>query len=504
MIQSIMRVFSKRPRKPIIQPTSRLSFVISELPSSEKVEEIGLKIPRSIVKIGNAYYYLLNPGSATLSQREESIAGTVKASVIERASSNSEKSSSFVEIEEIAKSELLKYMPQERAFYIAQLIAHDTIGSGPISILLEDKQNIEEIEVNSPIMPISIYHARYGRCQTNMRFADEYSFVNTINRFIISTEKELNDENPIIDTQVNDARLHAQIKPYVNSGAAATIRVGGKKDLNISTLLKNGTVNEEVLAYLWLAIESNLNIVIAGAPASGKTTLLNAILSFVPKYNKIITIEEDINEIKFYQNAINVVSLYGSKYNGAVATKEQVINALRMRPDRLVVGEIRAEETKELFAGANLGIPFMTTMHSNEDGLSLLKKLLVKPMAVDPNAVSALDISIFIAHIGITRRMLSEIYEYKWLSRAESENTTAVIDDSNAVEILKVVGNGAINPSSLQKSKVINAYSLHNGISKNAALREFKARQAYINRICKDTDSTLEIISRINAYKAIK
>ncbi|MEM3572111.1 MAG: type II/IV secretion system ATPase subunit [Candidatus Micrarchaeaceae archaeon] len=504
MIQEIARIFRKKPNARTTHIVSRLSFAMSEQSGGEKVEEIDLPIPRSIVKIGNAYNYLINSEAAVLSRREEDIACVVKAHVIEHASSADESGPSFDKIEEIAKFELMTQLPQERAFYIAQLIAHDTAGSGPISMLLEDKQNIEEIEINAPTTPISIYHARYGRCQTNVHFVDEYSFVNTINRFIISTEKELNDETPIIDTQVNEARLHAQIRPYVTSGAAATIRVGGKKDLNIATLVKNGTVTEEVLAYLWLAIEAGLNIVVAGAPASGKTTLLNALLSFVPKYNRILTVEEDVNEIRFYPNAINVVSLYGSRYNGAVATKEQVINALRMRPERLVVGEIRAEETKELFAGANLGIPFMTTMHSNEDGLALLKKLLVKPMSVDPNALSALDLSVFTAQIGLAKRILSDAYEYKWLSRAEAEASAEVIDDSNAVEITKVVGNGAINPEAIKESKVIGAYSARNGISKNSALRELKARQSYLSRICKDTDSTIEIINRINAYKLVR
>ncbi|MDE1828673.1 MAG: Flp pilus assembly complex ATPase component TadA, partial [Candidatus Micrarchaeota archaeon] len=173
-------------------------------------------------------------------------------------------------------------------------------------------------------------------------------------------------------------------------------------------------------------------------------------LSFVPRYIRGIAIEEDVNELKFYSNLSSMVSLYGSKQKNSVSTKEQVINALRMRPELLIVGEMRGEEAKELFSGANLGIPFFTTMHSNDSEMSLIKRLLVRPMSVDPQALSSLDISIQMSSKGIESREIAEITEYKWLSRAEIlDGGIRVGDDMLRIDPISV--NSAVNPNLLKE-----------------------------------------------------
>ncbi len=256
-------------------------------------------------------------------------------------------------------------MARERANFLAYLVAHDTVGYGPISILLEDKQRIEEIEINAPNAPINIFHVDYGRCSTNLRFRNEEGFRHNLNKFIYETDKELGEDSPIIDAQVGDARIHAQMKPYALSGGAASIRLANNKLIGFDYLIKKGTLDFEMLAYLWLAIDAKMNIVIAGSPASGKTTMMSALFAFVSRLDRVVTIEDDINELKVKLDINNSVALYGSHYKNKTNTREQVINALRMRPDRLVVGEVRGEETRERFSGATLGMPFMTTMHSN-------------------------------------------------------------------------------------------------------------------------------------------
>jgi len=114
--------------------------------------------------------------------------------------------------------------------------------------------------------------------------------------------------------------------------------------------------------------------------------LLSSLLTLIPRYNKVVVVEEEANELGEF--AANYVSIYSTKKG--INLQQQVINTLRMRPDRLIIGEIRGEEAREMFSGSNLGIPFMTTMHSNDGGLSILKKLLVKPMSVEPSALACL------------------------------------------------------------------------------------------------------------------
>ncbi|MEM0149911.1 MAG: ATPase, T2SS/T4P/T4SS family, partial [Candidatus Micrarchaeaceae archaeon] len=157
---------------------------------------------------------------------------------------------------------------------LAYLVANDIMGYGPLSVLLDDSDNIEEIVVNSPTERIGIYHSVYGYCRTNMRFATEADFRFMVNKLISFTERELNDSNPVIDAEIQaGSRLHAQIRPYAVSGAAASIRIGGKKNLDLRRLMELNTATPEILAYLWLAISARCNIIISGAPSSGKTTL---------------------------------------------------------------------------------------------------------------------------------------------------------------------------------------------------------------------------------------
>ncbi|MGI0141858.1 MAG: ATPase, T2SS/T4P/T4SS family [Candidatus Micrarchaeales archaeon] len=483
---------------------SKLSFMLENSGYSEKYEEVDLKIGRTLAKVGSLNVYLVGREIGEIKKFELEAMEAAKFSIIDTISKQENIDlQDFDMAKQIAISELIKKVTAERAEKLAHIVVQDTVGYGPISILFDDRQNIEEIEINSPTSPISIYHARYGRCVTNLRFAGEEQFRHTINRFIYETEKELNETTPIIDVQVGDARLHAQMKPYSLNGACATIRLNGRKEVNISYLTKNNTVDFDQLAYLWLAIECRANIIIAGAPASGKTTLLLSLLSFVPRYLRAITIEEDVNEIKFYSNMISSVSLYGSKLKNSVSTKEQVVNALRMRPDLLVVGEMRGDEAKELFTGANLGIPFFTTMHSNEGGISIIKRLLVRPMGIESQALSYLDISIQMGHTGMRSRAIKEISEYKWLSRAEILGAGIKVGE-DMVKIEPIVTNSAINCEALSESKILENYAKNNRTSVSLAIKELKHRSQFLREMCCSPKSTLELIEEIYRYKVPK
>jgi len=497
--------FWKARQKPQIQTQrEKLSFALEFTPHSSKQEEINLQIKRDLVKLQGINRYLLCPDLDEIKKNEAELLELTKFSVIEELSKKELNDfRDFEAAKNIAIAELSKSMPLDRAAKLALLVAYDTVGYGPISILLEDRSNIEEIEINSPTGLICIYHSRYGRCTTNLRFNSEEQFRITINRFIYDSDKELNESTPIIDAQVGESRLHAQIKPYSISGACATIRLNGRKETNIEHLLSSKTTNFDELAYLWMAIEVRSNIIISGAPASGKTTMLISLLSFVPRYLRAITIEEDVNELKFYSNVSSIVSLYGSKQKNSISTKEQVINALRMRPDLLIVGEMRGDEAKELFAGANLGIPFFTTMHSNDSEMSLIKRLLVRPMAVDPQAISSLDISIQMSNKGVDCREIGEIAEYKWLSRAEILDGGIQVGE-DMVKIESVSLNSTINPNLLKESKVVGKYSANNGITKALAIRELKKRAEFLKEICSNSKSTLELTECIYRYNVGK
>ncbi len=390
----------------------------------------------------------------------------------------------------IAESRLL--VDGDSRDIISYIVGHDTLGYGPISILLEEPKDIEEIVINSPESNIGVYHSRYGYCKTNMRFANEDQFRFIINKLISKTEKELGMNSPIIDAQLdNGSRLHAQLKPYAVNGTMASIRLSGSKSIDLRHLIKNRTTTPETLAYLWMAIESRFNIVFSGAPASGKTTFMLAANSFLPRYERIITIEEDVNELKFYSNFMNVVSLQGLQND--VQIKDQVVNALHIRPDRLIVGEIRGGEAREVFFGANIGVPFMTTLHSAIDENALIGRLESKPMLVDPALVSMLDIAFFMRQEGITSRRVDRIIEYKWYSR----------DEIGLRDGLHEYSASAIDPSrfysleGMEGSKVMEKFASLHMLKGRDMVREFKKRTVFLKKLgdIDDGVSTPEYIS---------
>ncbi len=398
---------------------------------------------------------------------------------------------------------LRDFKTNERKDVIAYLVAHDIIGHGPISILLEDASNIEEIEINSPDSNISVFHTKYGRCITNLKFNSENSFRLVVNRLISAAEKELNSTFPIIDAQLADgSRVHAQLKPYSVKGAAASIRLNTGKGIDIRRLIETKAIPPIALAYLWFAIESKKNMIISGAPASGKTSLLLAINALVGRRQRIITIEEDVNELKFFPNFINVIPLQGSSRSGAIGLRDQIVNALHMRPERLIIGEIRGSEAKEAFSGANLGIPFMTTMHTSSNGISIINRLVSAPMLVEQNALNMLDLSLFMMQNAGGSRYLESIVEYNWHSRGEVE-TDACLQDAFGVKLNTIMKNGVFDEEALKTSKVIKAFSEYSGETAAETLKELKRRARFLSSMSLPKNSGKASYEYIAAYNEV-
>ncbi|MGC8671428.1 MAG: ATPase, T2SS/T4P/T4SS family [Candidatus Micrarchaeia archaeon] len=479
----------KKHKEEQAEKSYELGFFM-EQQEGEPVDVTSGSIPRAVLRQKNAYAYSVAYGIKPLTRYETGLAQATKAKLIDVLANGDDEISMaiFEKARGIAFQELSNKLDQQRASFIAYLLAHDTVGFGPFSVLLDDKASIEEIEVNSPGMPIVVHHVNYGMCQTNLRFTSERWFRHFINKMAYRAEKQLDEDFPIVDAQVEDMRIHAQIRPYAQSGAAATIRLGNAKHAGIRFLLDNQTASAEVLAYAWLAVDSGINILVSGAPASGKTTLLNALIAFVPRYLRVVTIEDDINELDNASGLNNMVSLYGSRYGGGVSSKEQVLNALRMRPDRLVVGEIRGSEANDLFAGANLGIPFITTMHSNQGAIEIVKKLLVSPMSVDQKSLTMLDLAFYMRQVDISRRVLASAYEYRWLSRAETESGIE-LSEENSLKVDEIVKEGRLDTGMLPFSKVIQAYASKKGITKRRALLEFNRRSAFLRKLAGEKSS---------------
>ena len=248
---------------------------------------------------------------------------------------------------------------------VATELFNDIMGYGPIEVLVQDP-SISEIMVNGPD---KIYVEDKGKLKlTDLKFRDEEHLMNIINRIVSNVGRHVDEASPMVDARLADgSRVNAIIPPLSLIGPVLTIRKFGKKPITSQQLLKFGSLTPDMLHFLEACVKGKLNIVVAGGTGSGKTTLLNVLSSYIPEDERIVTIE-DAAEVQLKQE--HVITLEARPANlegkGAVTIRNLVKNALRMRPDRIIVGEVRSEETLDMLQAMNTGHDgSLTTTHAN-------------------------------------------------------------------------------------------------------------------------------------------
>ena len=246
-----------------------------------------------------------------------------------------------------------------------EAIAADIIGFGPLEQLINDPE-ISEIMVNGPK---KIYVERRGKSQlTNVTFNDEPHVLRVIDRIVAPLGRRIDESSPMVDARLPDgSRVNAVIRPIALCGPTLSIRKFRKEGISIDDLIRFGSLTSEMAEFLSACVRANLNIVVSGGTGSGKTTMLNALSSFIPNDQRIITVE-NAAELQLRQD--HVVPLESRPANiegkGEISPRDLVINCLRMRPDRIVVGECRGGEALEMLQAMNTGHDgSMTTLHAN-------------------------------------------------------------------------------------------------------------------------------------------
>jgi pilus assembly protein CpaF len=272
---------------------------------------------------------------------------------------------------------------------LTEEILDEVFGLGPLEQLLKDS-TISDILVNGYD---NVYVERGGRLvETNVRFKDSQHLRMIIDRIVSAVGRRIDDSSPIVDARLADgSRVCAVIPPLSLIGPVVSIRRYGKKLLTTEDLVKNETFTTGMLDFMSGCVEARLNIVISGGSGSGKTTLLNTLSRFIPEEERIITIE-DTAELQLQQN--HVVRLETRPMNiegaGAITQRDLVINTLRMRPDRIIVGESRGAEALDMLQAMNTGHDgSMTTVHANapRDAFSRLETMVMMASQNVPDRV---------------------------------------------------------------------------------------------------------------------
>ncbi len=254
----------------------------------------------------------------------------------------------------------------------------EVTGLGPLEALLKD-DSVNDILVNGPQQ---IFVERNGKLQlTDITFKDERHLLRIIDKIVSAVGRRVDESNPYVDARLGDgSRFNAMVPPIAVDGSLVSIRKFKKDKLGIDDLVRFGAFTEEMAAYLQAAVATRLNIIVSGGTGSGKTTTLNALSSFIDDSERILTIE-DTAELQLQQTHVGRMESRPANVEGrgAVSQRDCLRNALRMRPDRIIVGETRGEEVIDMLQAMNTGHDgSMTTIHANSarDGVSRLENMI--------------------------------------------------------------------------------------------------------------------------------
>jgi pilus assembly protein CpaF len=267
-------------------------------------------------------------------------------------------------MESIVESKTSNLSRTERSRLLKE-IYNDVMGLGPLEPLLNDAE-VSEIMVNGPYQ---VYVERKGKLElSNVVFKDNAHVMNIINRIVSSVGRRVDESSPMVDARLSDgSRFNAIIPPLSLIGPSMTIRKFSKKPYTANDLIKFGSISPKMVSFLEACVKGKMNIIVSGGTGSGKTTLLNVLSSCIPNNERIVTIE-DAAELQLMQD--HVVTLESRPPNlegsGQISIRDLVRNSLRMRPDRIIVGEVRSGETLDMLQAMNTGHDgSLTTAHAN-------------------------------------------------------------------------------------------------------------------------------------------
>jgi pilus assembly protein CpaF len=308
--------------------------------------------------------------------------------------------------------------PEERRQLIADL-TDDVLGYGPLQKLLDD-EDVTEIMVNGHA---HVYIETEGRLsRANVEFTGEDHLRRVIERIVSRVGRRIDESSPLVDARLEDgSRINAIIPPLAVDGSALTIRKFGKEPLTVDDLVGKGSLSPSMVSLLEAAVQARLSVLVSGGTGTGKTTLLNVLSSFIPGDERIVTIEDAV-ELQLQQE--HVVRLEARPPNiegrGEVTIRDLVRNALRMRPDRIIVGEVRGAESLDMLQAMNTGHEgSMSTLHANtpRDAIARLETMVLMagmdlPLrAIREQIASAIDIIVHLTRLRDGTRRVTHVTE---------------------------------------------------------------------------------------------
>ncbi|MBI2124372.1 CpaF family protein [Candidatus Pacearchaeota archaeon] len=367
---------------------------------------------------------------------------------------------------------LVKYFPTADSKTMDMLINYilqQNIGFGNLDILLKDI-NLEEIVVNNAREPVWVYHRKYGWLKTNIFMPNESRIRHYSTMIGRDVGKEITLLNPLMDAHLKTGdRVNATLSPISSKGNTITIRKFAVRPWTITDFLKEGTITYEGAALIWTAVQNEMSIIVAGGTASGKTSMLNAVANYFPPNQRIISIEDtrELTLPKLLHWVPMETRLPNPEGKGGIEMLDLIVNSLRMRPDRIIVGEIRRKrEAEVLFEAMHTGHSVYGTLHAN-NARETINRLTSPPIDLPKQILSGLSM---IVVQNINRRT----------GRRRTLQIAEITQEGNARVIMQ------LNPlkDSLEfvnePSTMVETLNLYTGLSKEGMFEDIQSKIAVL------------------------
>jgi len=407
---------------------------------------------------------------------------------------NAEVKARFHEVGKKRIWEVLPKLDEGDAEVLAGVLLHETYGLGELELLMAD-DNLEEIAINNAQVPIAVYHKKHGWMESNLRMKSEDEIANYAMHIGRKAGRQISLLSPILDAHlVSGDRVYASLSPVSTKGNTITIRRFARNPWTITDLMseKLSTISSEMAAMLWQAIHYEMNIIVAGGTASGKTSMLNILCSFIPAYQRVVTIE-DTRELSLPSFVWNWVPMLTRLPNpeglGEISMLDLMLASLRMRPDRIIVGEIRRRrEAEVLFEAMHTGHAVCSTMHADTTS-QVLRRLMEPPIEIPmveleslhllvvqyrdrrSNIRRTLEISEIVPGVGGERLSVNHIYH--WRPRGD------VFEKVN------------------EPMRIYESLNLHTGMTQKEIVEDLNERKAVLEWMLKGNVNTIDKVGEV-------
>jgi len=386
----------------------------------------------------------------------------------------------------------LPTLAKETKDILVNKLMQDMLGLGEIEFLVNDT-NLEEIVIPSATEPIRVFHKKFGWLPTNFQIEREDEIINYSNIVARRVGRQITVLSPLLDAHlVSGDRVNAVLYPISTKGNTITIRRFSRDPYTIVDLVENRTCSIEIAVLLWLAVEYEMNVIVSGGTASGKTVLLNACMPFVPPNHRVISVE-DTRELmlpEFLYWTPLVTRSPNSEGKGAITMLDLLVNSLRMRPDRIVLGEMRRkEEAMVLFEAMHTGHSVYATMHANS-AAETVSRLINPPLSVPANLLGAVNLNVVMFRD--RRKGIRRVFQVGEFN-VKGDRTDASVLYRWVPEGDKIIRHG-------QSSKFFEDISRNTGMTQKEVNKNLKEKEGVLMWLMKNEIRSLEEFGKVMNY----